>query len=47
MLNYKPQTEMYKIIWNVDVLGKVDVLQSVFLKKMAGVYNQFPGLLLN
>lgn len=47
MLNYKPQTEMYKITWNVDVFGKVDVLQSVFLKKMAGAHNQFPGLLLN
>lgn len=47
MLNHKPQTEMYKIIRNIDVLGKKMFLQSFFLKNMAGMYNQFPSLLLN
>lgn len=37
MLNYKPRTDMYKVIWNVDVLGKEEVSAVVFLKKMAGV----------
>lgn len=39
LLNYKPQTKMYNIIGNVDISGKVDVSEVIFLKKMAGVYD--------
>jgi len=38
MLNYKPWTEMYNIIRNVDISGKVDV-SDVFPKKIIGVYD--------